>query len=210
MTTIALLRADVNIRLDRQDGDPEPWEDDEIDSHVAAALRRLWPDLGLATYGETETDGGQFLAVPSTFTGGEYKISRIILLDAPAAGGGRYSDDIKGWKKHPGDKVVVKSGFPRAGVYAGFTGYVPFSVAGTNLPTSLFDAVCDRAASFAFGAYAAKLANLERQQNLDSGRVIDYPTAIGAAAYFARLYADATLDSQYRLTFAPRSSSRSR
>jgi hypothetical protein len=183
-----------------------------VSAVIGNALARLWPDMGTLQYAETVCDGRQFIAVPAIFTTAiEYKLSRIILLDGPEAQGGTYGDDLKGWRKHPIDnQIVVKKGFPGAGVYAGFYGWVPFAPDGSDLPVSLEPALADRSASFAYGDYGAKLANYQRQLNLDDSRVVDYPTAIGLSAYYEKRYQDGTLDSQYRLTFAPRSSSRSR
>ncbi len=87
----------------------------------------------------------------------------------------------------PATKVVVDP-LLSSSVTLRFTGYKPYSATGSDLPTDLEPVVAYRAAALCWGVLGGKLANSQRQQALDSGRVVDYQTAVGEAAYWEREY----------------------
>jgi hypothetical protein len=80
-----------------------------------------------------------------------------------------------------------------SGLALRFYGWGPFSTVATDLPVDLEAAVAERAAALAYGSLAGVLVNSQRQQGLDSGRVVDYQTAVGLSAYYERRYMEAVI-----------------
>jgi hypothetical protein len=202
VTTIALLRTGhLNHFLHRADGSPKPWLDAELDVLLADAITRLWPRLGIWTTDDADTDSTTMLyTVPAAF-GATFRISRIDLVNTD----GLYVDRVNNWRKHDATQLLVRPQIS-TGLTLRFYGWIPFAV-GTLL-AELEDAVAHAAAARAYGGLAAELTNSERQQNLDSGRVVSYADAVGLAAYHERLFADAISDHPSKVSYSPRASHR--
>lgn len=211
MTTITALRTTyVNEYLGgRADASTKPWTTAQLDRFINDAIDRLWPDFGRLMYGEVASDElTQFYDVPAAIVAAEpYKISRIVLRDGAPASGGRVLDNASGWRQDVSDQFFINTRI-RGGATLGIYAFVGFSV--TDLPVSLESAIAMRAASFAFGAMTGSLVDWQRQQNLDSGRVVSYADAVGLSAYWERQYQEATVRHPSRIAFAPRASNRSR
>jgi hypothetical protein len=211
MATLVGLRTDyLNHYLGgRIDGSSQPWSNDQLDQFLIDAITRLWPDFGVLAYDELATDQAtQFFDVPSSITGAKpYKISRIQIRQGAPGENGFVVDQATGWRPHPGDQFYVKTRIASNqtfGVYA----FLAFTLA--NLEVGLEHAVSARAASLAFGGLTSSLVDWQRQQTLDTGRVVSYADAVGASAYWERQYQEATVRHPSRIAFAPRASNRSR
>ncbi len=185
MTTIALLRQTyLNHYLQRTDADTVPWTDDDCDQMLADAIEKLWPTIGLRKEG----------TVASSSASGTYTlptgISRVTRIDVESSTG-QVIDQITNfryrWDTDPPTKVVVRPWIVD-GYTLRFYGWGPMAVG--TLPTGHETTVAYLAASLAFGVLASDLANSQRQQALDSGRVVDYQTAVGLSAYWRREYLD--------------------
>jgi len=188
VTTVALLRTTyVNGYLGRTEASSVPWSDTQVAQHITDALAKLWPDVGLRLTGTVAT------ASPSgvyTIPASIKRVSRIVVEST--SGDVDLVDTVTNWRYETDATVRIQ---PRiqteAGLALRFYGWGPFSSVGTDLPTDLEAAVGERAAALAYGSLAGVLANSERQQGLDSGRVVDYQTAVGMSAYYERRYAEA-------------------
>lgn len=202
MTTISALRTTyLNKMLARQDGDTQPWDTTSLDQHLTDAVRSLWPVHGILASGDVATDSTtQEYTVPASIA----RLSRIELLDAA---GELYLSGVTNWRPTTGGKVVVK---PRlAGGYTlRFSGWKAFADTGADLPTDLEDVVAMLAAATAYGQLAAHLTNSQRQQNLDSGRIVDHQQAISLDAYWRRLAESRLFNHPSRVSYAPRRASR--
>jgi hypothetical protein len=211
VATVAALRTDyVNQYLGgRVDGSTKPWSDDELDRFINDAVILLWPDFGLLVYDELQTvETTQFFDVPAAIVAlAPYKISRVMIRQGAPGEGGIVTDQATGWRPHPGNQFYVKTRI-RTGQTFGVYAFHAFSVA--DLDTSLEPAICYRAASAAYGALGGGLVDWQRQQNLDTGRMVSYADAVGLSAYWERRYQEATVRHPSRIAFAPRASSRSR
>lgn len=204
MTTVAELRTEyVNAYLHRTDGSAKPWGDGELDRLIADSIVKLWPRLGVLTYGDVATDQTTDLYnVPGVLLE-QYRISRIELLSLT----GRYLDRVTSWRQHDNLKILVSPTLA-TGAKLRVYGYIPFAADGSDLPVDLEETVAHRAAGKAYGNLAAELMNSERQQNLDTGRVIGYQDAIGLSAYHERLFLDGSVDHPSRVSYAPRAARR--
>lgn len=189
MTTVVLIRTTyVNGYLGRADGSTVPWSDTQVGQHITDALTKLWPDVGVRTTGTVvAASGSGVYTIPAS-------IKRVSRIDLEYTDGAETDivDTITNWKYETNSTVRVK---PRISTLSGlslrFYGWVPFSAVGTDLPVDLEAAVAERAAALAYGSLAGVLVNSQRQQGLDSGRVVDYQTAVGLSAYYERRYAEA-------------------
>jgi len=201
MTTIAALRTTyLNGYLHRTDGATKPWGDAECNQYLTDALVQLWPQVGLYANGDVATDETSNLyTVPASIE----RVARIDVLNADS----HYVDRVSNWRAHDATKVIVK---PRIanGATLRFYGWKRFAATGSDLLTDLEQIVAYAAASMAYGGLAAELVNSQRQQNLDSGRVVDYPTAIGMASYFQARYTAGILNHPNRLHTGPRAAYR--
>lgn len=210
MTTIAALRTTyLNGYVGRSDGATQPWSDAECDRALGDSINRLWPDFGRLQYGEVASDEAtQFFAVPASVVAlAPYKISRIIIRQGAPGSGGLMIDQASGWRQDVDDQFFIRTrilGGQTFGVYA----FVAFTV--TTLDATLEASVSARAASFLYGNLVGKLVDFQRQQNLDTGRVVSYADAVGASAYWERQYQESTIRHPSRIAFAPRASNRSR
>ena len=211
MATVEDLRTGyVNKYLgSRIDGSSKPWSNEELDRFIADAVIRLWPDFGLLVYDELETgETTQFFDVPASIVAlAPYKISRVMIRQGAPGEGGIVTDQATGWRPHPGNQFYVKTRI-RTGQTFGVYAFHAFVIG--DLDVSLEPAICYRAASAAYGALGGGLVDWQRQQNLDSGRMVSYADAVGLSAYYERLYQESTVRHPSRIAFAPRSSNRSR
>lgn len=203
MATVAELRAQANIYLHRVDSSTVPWTAAELDQLVADVLRKTWPKLGIWTFGDVDTSStGQLYAVPAEFSD-RFQLSRIDVLDSTDI----YLDRVKNWRKHDDQTVLIKP-LMRSGSTLRFYGWVPFEVNGSDLPEDLEETIAHRVAARAYTNLAAELLNSERQQNLDSGRIVSYSDAIGFAAAHERLYEEGVAEHPNRVNIGPRRSTR--
>lgn len=195
MTTVALLRTTyLNVYLKRTDGDAQPWLDSDCNQALTDALGDLWPTLGLRATGTVATDGASRIV---TLPGSIAKVTRIDVEDSA----GHYIDRVVNWRYHydanPPTKVLV-SPILAAGYTLRFFGWKPFASDGADLLVRLENVVAMKAAALAYGILSGQLVNSERQQGLDSGRVVDYQTAVGMSAYWERRYQEALRDDPER------------
>lgn len=209
MPTIASLRQSyLNVYLHRVD-DPvggasnKPWSDAECDRLIGDALAKLWPKLGQRISGTMATDGEvDTYTIPVAF-GARYRVSRIEILDTS----GRSVDRVTGWRYGDAGELLVHP-LLASGNTLRVTGYVPFATDGSDLPDDLSETVAHRAAARAYAGLAAELVNSQRQQNLDSGRIVSYQDALGFAAFHERLYQEGVIDHPAQISYAPRASQR--
>src|SRR5512139_1018270 len=175
MATIATLRQSyLNDYLHRADGSTRPWSDTELDQYLADALVDLWPRNGLQVTGDVATlSTSQEYTLPASMV----RVERIDVLDSS----GFYIDRVVNWRGIPGGKIVIKPVLAD-GYTLRCVGWKAFAADGADLPSRLEASVARLAAGLAYGGLASDLLNSERQQNLDTGRVIDYGTAIGLSA----------------------------
>ena len=203
MTTIASLRTGfLNTYLKRTDGDPAPWTDADCDLALSDAVGDLWPDLGSKTTGIVATDAS---TDRYTIPGSIVYVARIDVESSTA----EYLDTVTKWRYFPDadppTKVIIAPKL-QTGYNLRFYGYIPFTV--TSLLPRLEGAVASLGASYCYGILAGQLVNSQRQQGLDSGRVVDYQTAVGLSAYWMRQYQDAIRGDPSMVTNAPRASLR--
>ncbi len=184
MTTVALLRTTyLNVYLKRLEASTLPWSDTDCNQLLTDALGDLWPDLGLRATGTATTTASRIVTIPGSIQ----QVTRIDVEDAS----GNQLDEVTGSRYHydtdPPTKILIR---PRiqSGYTLRFFGWKPFATDGADLLARLENLVAMKAAALAYGVLAAQLVNSQRQQNLDSGRVVDYQTAAGMSAYWERRY----------------------
>lgn len=205
MTTIANLRTTyLNVYLKRTDGDTLPWSDTDCNQALTDAMGDLWPDLGLRASGTATTvNGARIVTIPASIQ----MVTRIDVEDAS----GNQLDEVVNWRYHydtdPPTKVLIRPTL-QAGYTLRFFGWKPFADTGADLLTRLENGVAMKAAALCYGILAAQLMNSQRQQNLDSGRVVDYQTAVGMSAYWERRYQDGIHGDPNRPGRHPRASRR--
>jgi hypothetical protein len=208
VTTVALLRQNyVNRHVGRADGSTIPWSDTDIDGHITQALALLWPEFGKFAAGSVATSqNSDVYTIPSALTGG--RISRIE-LEYASGGQSTLADRISSWRYYSDTQVRIRPLLPTdATLSLRFTGWVPFATNASDLPVRLEPAIAARAAGYAMGQLAGQLVNYQRQQGLDNGRVVDYPTAVGLAAYWERRYFEQIENDPVQTSYAPRRASR--
>lgn len=205
MTTIATLRTTyLNTYLKRTDGDVVPWTDGDCNQALSDAMGDLWPDLGLKATGTVATSSA---TDRYTIPGSIVHVTRIDIESLSTD----YLDTVTKWRYFPDadppTKVIIA---PKiiTGYNLRFYGFKPFADAATDLLPRLENTVAALAASNAYGILAGQLVNSQRQQGLDSGRVVDYQTAVGLSAWWMRKYQDALRDDPARVTNAPRAALR--
>jgi hypothetical protein len=207
MATVASIRqTHLNDIVSRTDGSSVPWSDTQLNTQITSALYDLWPDLGLFASGDVATSStSQLYTIPVTLgtAEGEYLISRIDVLDASS----NYVDEVQWWRRHSASAVVIKP-LLSSGYTLRFYGWKRFAVDGADIPVRLERAVAYKAAALAYGELAARLVNYQRQQGLDSGRVVDYPSAIGLSAYWEQRFREVVRNDPSRISLAPRSAYR--
>jgi hypothetical protein len=190
VTTVAAIRTTyVNGYLGRTDASTIPWSDTQVDQHIKDALTKLWPDVGIRLTATVAADSATGIY---TIPGSIKRISRIAIESTD--GDTDIVDTVTSWWYETATTVRVQ---PRilagSGLALRFYGWGPFSSLATDLPTDLEAAVGERAAALAYGSLAGTLVNSQRQQGLDSGRVVDYQTAVGLSAYYERRYMEAII-----------------
>ncbi len=203
MTTVALLRTahiEPYLHSGTLTSSSRPWTLAEIDAYTSAVLAELWPDVGVYTTGDVDSDSTvQEYTIPGS-------IERILFIDILDSSD-YYIDRIMSWRPLPAGKVLIK---PRISdnLNLRFTGYKPYNVAGTDLPVRLEQVVSWASLARAYKGLAGELINSERQQNLDSGRVISYQEASQQSVMFQANYDDAIRDDPSLVRSGPRASHR--
>lgn len=197
MATLATLRALANVNLSRADGDTLPWSDAAIDTLTQTALARLWPKVAKRASATLATDQTKdVFTIPSPVI----RVSRIELL----AQDGTLADRIMNWRYISDTQVIIRPQIVTGYTFR-FIGWCPFDYAtGADLLARLDSVVAMRVTALAYGALAGRLANSQRQQALDSGRIVDYSTAVGLSAYWERRYQDEISDDPAHASYAPR------
>lgn len=203
MATVASIRQDyLNQFLQRTDGESVPWGDAQCNTAITGAFYDLWPLVGQFVFGDVATSSTSMLYTVPVALGsaeGEYQISRIDVLDAS----GTYVDTALVWRRHSPTQVVIKP-LISSGYTLRFYGWKRFAVTGSDLPVRLERAVAYKAAGVLYGELAARLVNSQTQQGLDSGRIVDYPTAIGLSAYWETQFQRTVRSDPSQVSLAPR------
>lgn len=201
MTSIASLRTTyLNKYLARQDADMRPWATADLDQHLTDALASLYPTHGILVTGDVAThSSGNEYTVPASIA----RLSRIDLLDAS----GRYLSPVTNWRPVPSGAVVIRP-LIVDGYTLRFVGWKAFATTGADLPVNLEDVVAMLAAAGAYGQLAAELTNSQRQQNLDSGRMVDHQQAIALSAYWQRRAESRLFNDPSRISLGPRRAQR--
>lgn len=209
MTTVALIRQKwVNVFLERAEGATNPWTDGECDQRIADALSQLWQDgIGKRATGTVATSqSSDVYTIPAALTGG--RISRID-LEQTSGGVTQRIDRVTSWQYYSDTQVRISPMLPTlSGLNLRFFGWVPFATDANDLPTRLENAVGMKAAGLAWTQLTGVLVNSQTQQGLYSGRVVDYQTASGLAAYHERRYQEIVRRDPARMSFAPRRAAR--
>lgn len=200
MATITELRQGyLNGYLHRTDGATTPWTDAELDQLLTDSLVKLWPRLGVFTFGDVDTDQQlNIFGIPAALLP-TFRVSRIELVNSS----GIYLDRVTAWGQHSPTEIAIRMPVATGYLFRVY-GWIPFAADGSDLPADLEETVSHRAAARAYGNLAAELLNSERQQNLDSGRVVSYSDAVGLSSYHERLFLDGVTDHPARLSYAPR------
>jgi hypothetical protein len=194
--------------LRRREGDPVPWSDAECDQAIADALAALWNDgIGHRAQGTASpSSSSDVYTIPAAFTNeaGQGRVSRIE-LEQTAGGTSARVAKVTSWEYYSDTQVRIQPALPSSSTLTlRFFGWVPFLLDGTDLPVRLQSVVAMKAAALSFGQLAGLLTNSQSQQGMDSGRVVDYQTAVGLSAYWERRYRDALDGDQNLKSYAPR------
>ncbi len=203
-TTVALLRTnhiEKFLHAGTLDGTSRPWASTEIDAYTSAVLAELWPDVGVYATGDVTADSTvQEYTIPGS-------IERVTIIDILDSTGVYYLDRVMSWRPLPSGKVLVK---PRilTDFVLRFTGYKPYAVDATDIPVRLEQIVAFRALARAYDGLAGELINSERQQNLDSGRVISYQEANQQGSFYEAKYREAIIRDPSVVRSGPRASHR--
>lgn len=209
MTTVALLRTTyLNAILGRAEAQALPWPDAEVNQKITDALTQLWHDgIGKRANGTVATSqANDVYTIPAALTGG--RISRIE-LEQTSGGVTQRADRITNWRLYSETQVRISPMLPtNTSLLLRFFGWIPFATDGNDLPVRLENAVAMKAAALAYGNMTGDLVNDQTQQGLDSGRVVDYQSAIGLSAYWERRYQEIVRSDQNRMSFAPRRAQR--
>lgn len=203
MATVAALRQTyLNDILERAEASTVPWSDAKCNQALTNALYDLWPMLGQFVYGDVATSSTtQLYTVPAALgtVEGEYQISRIDVLDASS----NYVDTARVWRRHSATQIVLKPKLS-SGYTLRFYGWKRFAADGSDLPLRLERAVAYKAASTCYGMLTGRLVNSQTQQGLDSGRVVDYPSAVGISAYWEAQFQRIAQNDPSRISLSPR------
>ncbi|RLB44766.1 MAG: hypothetical protein DRH30_00490 [Deltaproteobacteria bacterium] len=202
-TTVALLRTghiEKFLHAGTLTTSTRPWTLTEIDAYTSAVLAELWPDVGVYTTGDVTSDS---TVMEYTIPGSIERITIIDILDSSDY----YIDRVMSWRPLPSGKVLIK---PRItdNLTLRFTGYKPYAADATDIPVRLEQIVAFRSLARAYDGLAGELINSERQQNLDSGRVISYQEAAQQATFYEGKYRDAIIRDPSLIRSGPRASHR--
>lgn len=191
MATLTQLRQDfLNGHLGMAvDGAALPFTTAQRDEFLRSALEQSWPDIGNRATSSVATNGAtDSITLPGAFQQGDSIINRIEVMYAQG-GITRRVAQITSWYYRDETTIRIVPALPTlSGLTVEVVGWLPFTNTGSDLPVRLEQAIAARAASLAFGDIAGQLANSERQQGLDVGQIVDYPTAVGLSAYWERRY----------------------
>lgn len=205
MTTVALLRTTyLNGLLRRTEGSSAPWTDAQANQAIGDALDALWQDgSGKFVQGTVApSSASDVYTVPAVLQPG--RISRIE-LEYSSGGISQRAQKITSWSTYSDTQVRIA---PRLATNSAlilrFFGWAPWDGTGSDLPARLERAVAYKAVALAYGQMSGQLANSQTQQGLDSGRVVDYPTAVGLSAYWERRYRDLLDGDESMRSYAPR------
>lgn len=205
MTTVALLRTIyLNNYLRRAETSTAPWTDSQANAAITDALVGCWQDgIGKRAQGTVATSqSSDVYTVPAALQAG--RISRIE-LEQTSGGVSRRVSKVTSWEPYSDTQVRITPLLATdTTLLLRFFGWVPFDVTGSDLPTRLEPAIAMKSAAIAYGQLAGQLTNAQIQQGLDSGRVVDYPTAVGLSAYWERRYRDILDGDASMRSFAPR------
>ncbi len=215
MTTVALLRTTyLNGLLKLEaDGDTLPWTTTARDRALTDALLELWNDeLGKRVSGTMATSqASDVYTLPAAFTAGTDGLWAVSRIELEYASGGisKRIDRATRWQRYSDTELRIDPLLPTdASLTLRVFGWIPFAATAADLPIRLEHVVAMKAAGLLYGTLAAHLANSQTQQGLDSGRVVDYPTAVGLSAYWERRYQDQVERDPARRSLAPRHSYR--
>lgn len=207
MTSIAQLRTThLNKYLGvSDDGKELPWPADDRDQYLKDALALCWPDIGNRVTGTVSTsDASDVVTLPAGWEQGNAVISRID-LSYSTGGITRRVGKLTSWQYLDEGSILIT---PPLATLSGLTlrlvGSQPFAASGSDLPTRLERAIAYRAAALAFGSLAGQLANSSKQQGLDNGQIVDYPTAVGLSTYWERRYFEQIDKDPFRVSVGPR------
>jgi hypothetical protein len=208
-SNVSLLRQKyLDKYLRRREGDLVPWSDAEADQAIVDALVALWTDgIGNRAQGTVApSQASDIYTVPAAFTNaaGQGRVSKIELEQTAGGVTGRVGK-VTSWEYLGDTQVRIQPMLPTSSQLSlRFTGWVPFLIDGTDLPVRLQSVVAMKAAALCYGQLSGFLANSQSQQGQDSGRVVDYQTAVGLSAYWERRYRDAIDSDQNAKSYAPR------
>ncbi len=203
MTTVALLRTahiEPFLHAGTLTSTTRPWTLAEIDAYTSAVLAELWPRVGVYTTGDVSTDS---TTQEYTIPGSIERISFIDILDSSEY----YIDRVMSWRPLPSGKVLIKPRI-RDNLTLRVTGYKPYNVTGSDLPVRLEQVAAWASLAKAYKGLAGELINSERQQNLDSGRVISYQEASQQSVMFQANYDEAIRVDPSLVRSGPRASHR--
>jgi len=202
-TTVAALRTghiEKFLHAGSLGATTRPWTTTEIDAYTVAVLEELWPDVGIYATGDVASDSTvQEYTIPGS-------IVRIAFIDILSSEG-YYQDRVMSWRPLPAGKVLIK---PRIadGLTLRFTGYKAYAADATDITTRLEQIVAFRSVARAYDGLAGELINSERQQQLDSGRVISYQEASQQSAFFEAKYRETIMRDPSLVRSGPRASHR--
>lgn len=211
MTTVALIRTTYlnGILGVNADADAVPWAQARRTQAITDAFTALWQDgSGKRAQGTVATSqASDVYTIPAILQPG--RVSRIE-LERTAGGVTQRIQRATHWEYYSDTQVRIEPLLPTdSSLSLRFFGWAPWDVTGSDLPTRLEPAVAYKAAALLYGEEAAYLANSQRQQGLDSGRVVDYQTAVGMSAYWERRYRDLLDGDQSIRSYASRHAHRS-
>jgi hypothetical protein len=207
VTTAALIRTTyLNADLRRAEASVAPWTDVQATQAITDALNGLWQDgIGKFVQGTAATSqASDVYTVPAIFAMPDGRISRIELEQTSGGVSGRIQK-VTSWQRYSDTQVRINPGLPTSSaLQLRFFGWIPFQSDGSDLPVRLERMVSMKAAALCYGQLSGQLANSQIQQGLDSGRVVDYATAVGLSSYWERRYRDLVDGDQSKMSYAPR------
>lgn len=207
MTTVALLRTNyLNGDLRRAEASTAPWTDAQASQAITDALNGLWQDgIGKRAQGTVATNqASDVYTIPAIFAMPDGRISRIE-LEQVSGGVSSRIQRVTAWTYYSDTQVRIAPMLPTSSsLLLRFFGWIPFLSDATDLPVRLERAVSFKAAALAYGQLTGQLVNSQTQQGLDSGRVVDYASAVGLSAYWERRYRDLLDGDQNMKSYAPR------
>lgn len=206
MTTAALVRTTyLNNYLRRAEGSAAPWTDAQATQAITDAMNGLWQDgIGKRASGSVSPSQASDVYTIPLVAGVPIRISKIEMTQTVGGVSARVMR-VTSWEYISDTQVRIQPLLPtNSQLSLLFIGWIPFLDDLSDLPVRLERAVAMKAAALAYGQLSGQLANSQTQQGLDSGRVVDYPTAVGLSAYWERRYRDLLDGDQAMRSFAQR------